>query len=246
MKNYKLTISYDGSRYRGWQRLKDNSATIQEKIETCLSKMCGTKIEIIGSGRTDGGAHAEAQVANFHTKGSFSPKEILLYCYQYLPEDIVITKVEEVHERFHARYNAKSKLYRYRVCNSLIHNVFQRKYALHEPLPLNLSAMKKGAKLLIGEHDFKSFTSDKVADKKTIRTITKLDIEVNDIFIDFLIEADGFLYNMVRIIVGTLLEIGKNEREIESITTALNAGVRLATGQKISPNGLTLVQVNYE
>jgi tRNA pseudouridine38-40 synthase len=245
MKNFKLTISYDGSRYRGWQRLTNDAATIQNKLETCLSRMCDSPIEIIGSGRTDGGVHAIAQVANFQTNSSITPEEIKAYCYQYLPDDIIVTNAEEVGERFHSRYNAKSKVYRYRICNNEQHDVFMRKYSWHVPAKLNLDIMKSSAALLKGEHDFKSFTSDKTPEKRSIRTLTRLDIVHNGVFIDLFFEADGFLYNMVRIIVGTLVEIGLKERDINSIKKAFEEKVRPSAGQKVPPQGLCLMEVKY-
>ncbi|MBL8028104.1 MAG: tRNA pseudouridine(38-40) synthase TruA [Fibrobacteres bacterium] len=245
MRNFKIIVSYDGSRYKGWQRLQNESSTIQGKLEACISKMCGATIEITGSGRTDSGVHAIAQVANFRASTEMTPTQIADYFYKYLPDDIVVNSVEEVHERFHARYNAKSKVYRYKICNSAYHDVFERKYSWHVQQPLNIPAMREAARHLLGEHDFGSFTSDKTPDKRSIRTVEMAEISKNGPFIYITVEADGFLYNMVRIIVGTLVEIGLGERDINSLIKALEKRERTTAGQKVPPQGLTLIEVKY-
>ena len=135
MRNIKIVIEYDGTRYKGWQRLGDSDNTIQHKIETVLSKMAGENIEITASGRTDAGVHATNQVANFRTECSMSDHKMRSYCYEYLPEDIVVKSVEEVDLNFHSRYNAKVKKYVYNICNNKAHNVFNRKYEYHIPQP---------------------------------------------------------------------------------------------------------------
>ncbi len=152
-------MQYDGTRYRGWQRLGDSDNTIQGKIEAVLSRMTGEKIELIGSGRTDAGAHAYSQAANFITASRMSPGEMLDYCYRYLPEDIIVKTAEPADERFHARYNAKSKTYLYRIWNAPRHDVFERKYAWHIPEPLDVNPMQQAAAQFIGRHDFQSFTT---------------------------------------------------------------------------------------
>ena len=161
MRNIKMTIRYDGSRYKGFQRLKDNNMTIQGKIEDVLSKIVNENIEIIGSGRTDMGVHAYGQVANFKTNSNLSIEKMKSYLYEYLPEDIVITNIEEVSERFHSRYNAKSKVYLYKIYNNKFHDPFLRKYTTHIAKNLDIELMKEASKYFIGEHDFTSFASSK-------------------------------------------------------------------------------------
>ena len=150
-RNIKLTLQYDGTRYRGWQRLGDSDSTIQGKIETVLSRMTGEKVELIGSGRTDAGAHAYYQIANFKTASPMTPVEMLAYCYRYLPEDIVVKSIEPADDRFHARYNARSKIYLYRIWNSPRHDVFERKYCWHVPEPLEVNLMRKAAAFFISK-----------------------------------------------------------------------------------------------
>ncbi|PKM93259.1 MAG: tRNA pseudouridine(38-40) synthase TruA [Firmicutes bacterium HGW-Firmicutes-1] len=244
-KNFRITISYDGTKYLGWQRQNtDNDKTIQGKLENILSKMAEEKIEIIGSGRTDAGVHARMQVANFHWETKESAKNVKSYLNKYLPEDIVITEVKEVSDRFHSRYNVKSKTYLYRIFTKSEHPIFERKYVYHLGGNYNLEKMKEAAALLIGEHDFKGFSSKNVK-KSTIRNIYDIDIEQTDREILIYIKANGFLYNMVRIIVGTLIEIGLNEREVKSIYTIFEQKDRAAAGITVPAQGLILYDVEY-
>ncbi len=245
MKNIKLTIEYDGTRYRGWQRLADSENTIQGKIEKVLSIMTGEVIEIIGSGRTDAGAHALGQVANFKTNSNISEKDIKDYCNQYLPEDIVIKNVGKVDERFHARYNATSKKYLYRVWNSKAPTAFHRKYTYHVPQELDLKAMKRAVGLLVGKHDFRAFSSVKSKKKSTEREVYSIEILELGEEINFIIHGNGFLYNMVRIIVGTLLEIGEGKRKVESISEIFKEGERAKAGITVPAQGLYLYEVYY-
>ncbi|OPJ56486.1 tRNA pseudouridine(38-40) synthase TruA [Alkalithermobacter paradoxus] len=245
MRNIKMTIQYDGSKYKGWQRLKNNDMTIQSKIENILSKMTGENIEIIGSGRTDGGVHAIAQVANFKTNCSIGVSEIMDYMYKYLPEDIVVTKIEEVNERFHSRYNAKSKTYIYKIWNDTYHNPFLRKYYEHIDQKLDIEAMKKGASYLIGEHDFSSFKSSRSQKKSNVRTVYSIDITRNESIVEISIHGNGFLHNMVRIIVGTLLEVGLYKKRPEDIKDILQKKDRSLAGPTASPKGLYLFNIEY-
>lgn len=161
MRNIRLRLQYEGTRYQGWQKQTSTDNTIQGKMEVLLTKMCGEPVEIAASGRTDAGVHALGQVANFHTESDMSTEEIMAYCNRYLPEDIAVVEVSEAAPRFHSRLNATGKRYRYRIINSQIPDVFWRRYALEEPENLNLDAMREAAELLLGEHDFKAFTSAK-------------------------------------------------------------------------------------
>ncbi len=245
MQNIKLTIQYDGTKYRGWQRLKNPDLTVQGKIENVLSKMTEENIEIIGSGRTDGGVHALNQVANFKTKSSMKPHEIQDYCYKYLPEDIVVTRVNVVDERFHARFNAKGKKYIYRILNTKYHDPFLRGFVNHIPERLDIEAIKQASAYIIGEHDFSSFTSTKAKKKSKVREIHEINISKKEDVIEIMFYGNGFLYNMVRIIVGTLIEVGTGEIKPEKIKDILNKEDRQFAGPTAPPQGLFLYDVEY-
>jgi tRNA pseudouridine38-40 synthase len=245
MRNIKMTIEYDGSRYKGFQRLKDNDMTIQGKIESVLSKMTEENIEIIGSGRTDMGVHAYGQVVNFKTLSDKSIEKMQKYLYDYLPEDIVIRKIEEVEPRFHSRYNAKSKIYLYRIDNNKYHSVFNRKYSYHVDKKLNIELMKEASKYLIGEHDFTSFASSKSKKKSNVREIYSIDIQLNENMIDIFIEGNGFLYNMVRIISGALIDVGLGKKTPEDIKNMLEVKNRAMASDTAPSKGLFLYKVKY-
>ena len=245
MKNYKMTIEYDGTRYQGWQRLKDADKSIQGKIEDVLSKMCSHKVEIHGSGRTDAGVHAKGQVASFKIETDMSLSEIMDYMNTYLPEDIAVTNLCEADERFHARLTKCRKTYLYRINNSNISSVFERKYVYKVPERLNVDEMKKAAAYLTGEHDFLGFCSLKKVKNSTVRTIYEVKIEKNCREIDIYITGDGFLYNMVRIIAGTLIEIGRGEKKATDILKILESKNREDAGFTAPAQGLTLYEVRY-
>ncbi|WP_105618581.1 tRNA pseudouridine(38-40) synthase TruA [Vallitalea okinawensis] len=245
MNNYRLTIAYDGSRYKGWQRLKDNDQTIQGKIENVLTLMVGQTIEIIGSGRTDAGVHALHQVANFKIQKRLKINEIMEYLNHYLPDDIVVLDVSEVSDRFHARYNATHKQYLYRINNSTYKDPFTRKYTYHLSQSLNITQMNKAASYFLGEKDFKSFTTMKSKKKSTVRKINSIDIAVKDGEITFLFDGDGFLYNMVRIIVGTLIEVGLGHMKVDAIPEIFKKMERQYAGPTAPAQGLFLKEVFY-
>ncbi|KGJ48841.1 tRNA pseudouridine synthase A [Clostridium sp. NCR] len=245
MRNIKITIEYDGSRYKGFQRLKDNDNTIQGKIEAVLSKMADEKIEIIGSGRTDMGVHAYNQVANFKTNSSLSVRKINDCLNNYLPEDIAIKSVEEVDERFHSRYNVKQKVYLYKINNSKTQDVFLRKYSTYIEKPLDIELMKKASEYLVGEHDFTSFASSKSKKKSNVREIHSITINKNKDMIDIFVEGNGFLYNMVRIIAGALIEVGLNKKTPEDIKLMLDAKDRSKASDTAPAKGLYLYSVKY-
>ncbi|MEL7566143.1 MAG: tRNA pseudouridine(38-40) synthase TruA [Dehalobacterium sp.] len=245
MRNIKLVIEYDGNRYRGWQRLKDSDQTIQGKLERVISEMIGSPIEIVGSGRTDAGVHARGQVANFHTKSEMPIKEIHQYINHYLPQDIVVKEITEIEERFHSRYHAKWKKYVYRIWNHWIPSPFQRKYSYHLPEKLNIGLMQEAAKKLVGTHDFLGFSSVKKTNKTTIRTIQEISIVKEGNMVEFSFIGDGFLYNMVRIIMGSLVEIGLKEKEISYIDEILKGKTRSIAGMTLPPQGLFLEEVYY-
>ena len=244
MRNLRLDICYDGTRYRGWQRLKGVDNTIQGKLEQTLSRILGEKIEIHGSGRTDAGAHARGQVANFHCESRMPADEILQQLRCYLPEDIGIYSCKEVAERFHARLNAKSKTYRYRIWNCEAPCVFDRKYVWVNADALDVSKMRQAADLLLGEHDFSAFCANKKMKKSTVRRVDRIDIQQEGPELRFDFTGNGFLYNMVRIMVGTLVEVGRGERDMDSIP-ALFGAKREDAGLLVPASGLCLMEVDY-
>ena len=244
MRNLRLDICYDGTRYRGWQRLSGTDNTIQGKIETALSRILGEPIEISGSGRTDAGVHAENQVANFHCGSSMPAGEILMELRRYLPEDIGIYSCRDVSPRFHARLNAKEKTYRYRIWNSDKPCVFARRYAAVMPEQLDLAAMQLAAAELLGEHDFAAFCGNPKFKKSTVRFIRSLEIRRVGEEVHITVTGNGFLHNMVRIIVGTLVEVGRGQRTAGSIGE-LFRGRRSDAGFLAPPQGLCLMEVEY-
>ena len=246
MRNIKMIVCYDGSSFKGFQRLKDNDNTIQGKIEDVLSKLTGEKIEIIGSGRTDMGVHAIGQVINFKTNCKEPLSKIQNYLYKYLPESIVVKEIEEVNDRFHSRYNAKSKIYLYKIDNNKYHDPFNRKYSYHVDKKLDLDLMKEGAKYLLGEHDFSSFASSRSKKKSHVRTIESIDIVKNNDLIEISIKGNGFLYNMVRIMVGTLVEVGLGKIKPSYIKEILEFKDRTKAGETAPAKGLFLYKVFYE
>lgn len=244
MRNLRLDLCYEGTRYRGWQRLANSDNTIQGKLEMTLSRILGEEIEITGSGRTDAGVHAKAQVANFHCSSQMPAQEIFLQLRRYLPQDIGIYSVRDVSPRFHARLNAKSKTYCYRLWNSDLPCVFERNFVSVYPDSLNADAMDVAAKLLIGTHDFSAFCANKHFKKSTVRTINSLEIIRNENELRFVVNGNGFLHNMVRILVGTLVEVGEGKRTPDSVERLFGAQ-RSEAGPCMPPEGLCLMEVGY-
>lgn len=245
LKNYKITIQYDGTRYKGWQVQKSTDMTIQGKIQDVLSTMAGQEIEVIGSGRTDAGVHAYGQVANFHVPAHFKAQEIMNYLNRYLPMDIAVIDIEEVDERFHARFHASSKTYIYRIHTSRVPNVFERKYMYTYTEKLDINKMRKAASLMLGTHDFAAFCGNKKMKKSTIRTVTAIDIieKKNEIQISY--TGDGFLQQMIRIMTGTLIEVGNGTKMPEDIPHILQSKIRENAGYTVPAEGLTLKCVAY-
>ena len=244
MRNLRLDLCYDGTRYKGWQRLGLDDNTIQCKIETALSRILDESIEIIGSGRTDAGTHAVGQVVNFHCNSSMPCDEILNSLRQYLPEDIGVYNCKNVSERFHARLNAKTKTYCYRLWNSPAPCVFHRKYVYADTREFDLEAMQQAAHLYVGTHDFSAFCANKNMKKSTVRSISSFDIQRCGDELIFTVTGNGFLQHMVRIMVGTLLEVGVGERAVDSIPS-LYGGVRADAGPAVPASGLCLMEVTY-
>ena len=245
MRNLRLDICYDGTRYRGWQRLADTDNTVQGKIEQCLSRILGEPIEISGSGRTDAGVHAMGQVANFHCESTVSAAQILEDLRRYLPEDIGIYSCKDCSPRFHARLNAKEKTYLYRIWNSEEPCVFQRRFVTVMPETLDVDAMRRAAGYLCGEHDFSAFCGNPKFKKSTVRFLRSVKIErCCDSEVRITFTGNGFLHNQVRIMVGTLIEVGRGDRSPDSIP-ALFGGKREESGFLAPAQGLCLMEVTY-
>lgn len=248
MANFCLTIQYDGTRYDGWQRQGNTENTIQEKLEAILEHLYGEPVDLNGSGRTDAGVHALRQIANFRIPrmmSRYSCQELLSYFNEYLPQDIRVLAVEKAPERFHARLNATGKLYEYRIDCGSVARVFERKYLLRIDEPLNLERMREAASYLVGTHDFKSFCANRHMKKTTVRTIYDISIEEEDGILYLRFHGDGFLYNMVRILTGTLIEVGLGDRLPSQIPAILDGLDRSLAGFTAPAQGLFLVEVYY-
>lgn len=255
MKNYKIILEYDGSRYNGWQKQGNTDNTIQGKLEATLSRFFGQPIEIHGSGRTDAGVHALGQVANFKVDTKLVPKNISLNAseicnnlYKYFPEDIRILSLEEVDNRFHARLNAKEKTYRYTICLSQVAPVFNRKYCMLLSEKVDVDLMKSASRKFLGTHDLLGF-SDTKTKKSTVRTIHSItiteDVVNNDKYIYMDYTGDGFLYHTIRLITGTLLSIGLHDSDENIIDQILSTKNRKQVPFMAPANGLSLVEVRY-
>lgn len=245
MRNFKLIIQYDGTKYNGWQKQGNTRNTLQGIFENILSKIFDTDIEIYGSGRTDAGTHAKGQVANFKCETDMSTSELKNIINKYLPKDIAVIDCSEVDMRFHSRLNAKSKEYLYIIDNGEVHDPFMKTYAFRVEEKIDIELMKKATSYFIGEHDFRAFCSNKRYKKSTIRTIYSIDIYENNGKINILFNGNGFLYNMVRIIVGTLIEIATYKKSIEDIDNIFNNEKRLNAGFTAPACGLYLMKVFY-
>jgi len=244
MRNLRLKLCYDGTRYRGWQRLPGTDNTIQGKLEQTLSRILEEPIEVSGSGRTDAGVHALGQVASFHCESAMPAEEILEQLRRYLPEDIGIYSCQEASPRFHARLNARQKTYCYRIWNSNAPCVFQRRYVAVFPEMLDVAAMSTAGAYLVGTHDFAAFCTKAKVKKSTVRCITSLTVEQKGEEIRIAVTANGFLYNMMRILAGTLIEVGRGERTAESVLS-LFSGQRREAGFLAPAQGLCLMEVAY-
>ena len=245
MRNFKIILQYEGTRYQGWQRQESTQNTIQGKLERLLSRIAGEPVELQASGRTDAGVHARGQTANFHMDTQLSPEVLMERINAYLPEDIGVISIEEVPERFHSRLNAKGKTYRYRVLNSAVPHVFDRRYVYAFPEKLDVEAMRRAACLLCGTHDYRAFTSAKRSRKSTVRTVDAIEIERMGDELRFTFSGNGFLFHMVRILMGTLLEVGSGKREAEEMTLLLENGKREDAGPLVPACGLALMEVRY-
>ncbi|MCD7957485.1 MAG: tRNA pseudouridine(38-40) synthase TruA [Lachnospiraceae bacterium] len=249
MANFCMILQYDGTRYNGWQRQGNTPDTIQEKLETILEHLYGEPVDLNGSGRTDAGVHALHQVANFRIPrmmSRYSCREIQDYFNEYLPADIRILSVQKVDERFHARLNAVGKLYEYRIdCGEIAH-IFDRRYLYRVEEPLHVQRMREAAGYLIGTHDFRSFCANRQMKKSTVRTIFDITFEEEDGILYIRYHGDGFLQHMVRILTGTLIEIGMGDVLPSQIPSILDGRDRSLAGFTAPPNALFLVDVFYE
>ncbi|MCH5281508.1 MAG: tRNA pseudouridine(38-40) synthase TruA [Lachnospiraceae bacterium] len=260
MANYRFEIQYEGTRYAGWQRLSGKENTIQGKIEDVLGRLTGEPVAVIGAGRTDAGVHARGQAANAHFATNLSDLDIREYMNQYLPEDIRICLVEQVSEDFHSRYQAKEKCYLYRVSLKEVPDVFSRRYvyeyakdtqrSLEERREaaagaLDVEAMKKAAAYLLGEHDFRGFCGRKIKKKSTVRCIHSIDIRMEEGELRFYYKGNGFLFHMIRIMTGTLLEVGEGKRPAEDMKYILETKDRQNAGRTLPAKGLTLLSVDF-
>lgn len=244
-KNYCITLQYDGTRYNGWQKQGNTQSTIQGKLEHILSKLCGIPVEVHGSGRTDAGVHAAGQTANFRIDTDLSPDGILQYLNDYLPRDIAAVSITEADPRFHSRLWATSKTYQYRILTGNIPCVFEYNYLYHHPAPLSVEHMQEAASCFLGTHDFRSFCDNKRMKKSTVRTIYQLDIVKKNQEITITITGSGFLYHMVRLMVGFLLQVGEGGRQPSEAPKILLAKDRSSAGPLAPAKGLTLLRVQY-
>ncbi|MDD5237568.1 MAG: tRNA pseudouridine(38-40) synthase TruA [Candidatus Omnitrophica bacterium] len=247
MRNLKLEIEYEGASYCGWQVQTRNKKkkSIQSVLESALSKILQERIHLAGSGRTDAGTHALAQVANFRTSSNIPLKKLRLGLNALLPDDIVIAKIKEVGPSFHSRFDAKSKVYRYIILNRSYPSAMLRNKAYFYPYPLDTRLMQQEAGVLLGRHNFKSFQARDKKERDPVKTIKKIRVSRNKDFIYVDIEADGFLYNMVRNIAGTLVEIGRGKISRGSLKKILLSRDRRIAGPTLSACGLYLVKVKY-
>lgn len=244
--NYKLEIGYDGARYQGWQKNKNAKETIQAKLEKAIAEVVEEEVKVIASGRTDKGAHAEAQIVNFITNNRQKSNSLKYQLNKLLPEDIVVQDVNKMDINFNSRFAAKSKTYRYTIwkANAEKMPLFERKFVYHIDEQVDVDAMLIAAQQFLGEHDFKGFSSDKTK-KSTLRTINRFDIIEEEDYIEIEVNGSGFLYNMVRIMVGTLLEIGYGRRHDDCIEQVYQTGDRTLAGYTVPAKGLCLIEVEY-
>ena len=244
MKNFKFLLEYDGSRYLGWQRQPEKN-TIQGKLEHVLGLMCGKETEVIGAGRTDAGVHAKGMVANAWMDTEMSCEEIRDYMNRYLPDDIAVREVREAADRFHARYNTTGKTYRYTCQDGPVKSVFDRKYCVRLDERPDLAKMQRAAELLKGEHDFRNFCVNPRMKKSTVRHVDSIEIKREGEYLYFTIHGNGFLQNMVRVMVGTLLEVGYGNITLDEVKESLTGFVRQKAGPTAPAAGLCLMDVDY-
>ena len=245
IKNYKIVISYDGTRYYGWEHQPDQELTIQGKLESVISKLTGGETEVIGAGRTDAGVHAKGMVANFKAAVSFLEEEFKNNINHYLPDDICVTDLKVAGEKFHARYNTKGKTYRYTCYYGDDKPVFDRKYVYRLDAAPDMDLMKKTAEYLMGEHDYGAFCANARMKKSTVRIVDSIEIKKKGPYITFTYHGTGFLRHMVRILTGTILEAGYKKRTPESVLDLFESKDRKKAGFTAPAQGLCLMNVEY-
>ncbi|MBR6315594.1 MAG: tRNA pseudouridine(38-40) synthase TruA [Lachnospiraceae bacterium] len=245
IRNYKMIVRYDGTRYFGWEHQPDKE-TVQGKLETVLSRLAEEEVEVIGAGRTDAGVHAEGMCCHFRTDTDLSPEELRELMNRYLPEDIAVVKLTEASDRFHARYNATGKTYRYTIYNGTAKPVFDRKYAWHIDGKLHLEKMKEAAEILRGKHDYAAFCKTAGKNKSTVRNVDRIDIRQKGEYLILEFHGDGFLRNMVRILTGTLVAVGKGQLDAEQVRALMEEGDRRKAPPTAPAQGLCLVKVDYD
>lgn len=249
--NFRLLIQYDGTDFHGWQ-VQENARSIQGELERVISMLEDAPVKVTGSGRTDAGVHAEGQVANVFLNRVFTPDKLRNAINGNLWRDIRILDAQKAPDEFHARFSARKKTYVYRVINAPVMSPFWRRYAHHEARPLNLGRMEEASRFFLGEHDWTAFSSAHADGENKVRDVTDLSIEsvwdarAQAAIIEFRIAAKGFLRYMVRSIVGTLLEVGRGEKDFDTIQTAIVTGDRSLAGKTASAHGLTLLKVDYD
>jgi len=244
-KNYKILLAYDGTRYQGWESHKAGDMTIQGKVVNVIEHLAGVPVEVIGCGRTDAGVHAKGMVANVKLEVDMAPQELKSYLNHYLPEDIAVLDVSVATERFHSRYNAVGKTYCYTCYIGDTKPVFDRKYVYALDEKPDVEKMRKAAELLVGTHDFASFCANKKKKKSTVRTVDKIEITVEGGYLKFTVHGDGFLHHMVRILVGTLLEVGWGKRDAGSMPALIASCERAQAGATAPAQGLCMISVDY-
>jgi tRNA pseudouridine38-40 synthase len=244
--NYKMMLAYDGTRYFGWEHQPNTDMTIQGKLESVLSLMTGTSVEVIGAGRTDAGVHAKGMVCNAHMDTEMTPEEIQKYMNHYLPDDICVKEVKIASDRFHSRYNALGKTYCYTCYVGDLKPVFNRKYVWTLTATPDVAKMQEAARYLEGEHDFGSFCGNPKFKKSTVRVVDRIEIVQKGGYLNMTFHGTGFLQHMVRILTGTLLEVGFGKREPEGVKELLTTIDRKKAGSTAPPQGLCMIQVDYE
>ena len=246
MRHFRLTLCYEGTRYKGWQRQGNTPDTLQAKLEELLGRILEQEVELAGSGRTDAGVHARRQVCSFRADTAMSSAELLAALRRYLPEDVGALALEEAEPRFHARLSCTGKTYLYRIWNSEAPCVFERRWVTVFPAALDTAAMARAAEKLTGTHDFTAFCGNKHMKKSAVRTLRRVEITREGEELRLRFEGDGFLYHMVRILVGTLLEVGTGERDAAEMPAILASRDRARAGFTAPAKGLTLWDVEYE
>lgn len=245
MRNLLLTIAFDGTNYHGWQ-VQKNAVTVQEVLQRAINKIVGHTVEVKGSSRTDSGVHANMFCVSFKTHSDIETKRLVFALNRHLPRDIAVKACKEVADEFHARYSAVAKQYVYKIWNSPIRNPFLDKYSLHYKYPLDVDRLNRAAKGFLGTHDFTSFCSIRSDVQDAVRTVRRSEVVKNGELVEFIVEADGFLFNMVRIMVGTLLFVAQGKISADAIEDIIISKSRTKAGPTAPAHGLFLNKVFYD